>query len=105
MTEPQPPRAAGPLAGAGRLGAATDQSTFSALTAGAVRAHADYGAGALIACDRLVEASELTALVGTSGSGKSTLVNILAALDTPTAGAPSSAVSKCCTIGPLHRSL
>jgi ABC-type lipoprotein export system ATPase subunit len=107
MTEPQPPRAAGPLAGAGSLGAATDQSTFSALTAGAVRAHAEYGAGALIACDRLVriytaegvevqalqgldlvvEAGELTALVGTSGSGKSTLVNILAGLDTPTAGA------------------
>ncbi len=69
--------------------------------------HGDYGAGALIACDRLVriyqaegievqalqgldlvvERGELTALVGASGSGKSTLVNILAGLDTPTAGA------------------
>ena len=68
--------------------------------------HDDYGAGALIACDRLVriyqaegievqalqgldlvvERGELTALVGVSGSGKSTLVNILAGLDAPTAG-------------------
>ena len=67
----------------------------------------DYGAGALVACDRLVriyqaegievqalqgldlvvERGELTALVGASGSGKSTLVNILAGLDAPTAGA------------------
>ena len=67
----------------------------------------DYGAGALVACDRLVriyqaegievqalqgldlivERGELTALVGASGSGKSTLVNILAGLDSPTAGA------------------
>jgi ABC-type lipoprotein export system ATPase subunit len=65
-----------------------------------------YGAGALIACDRLVriyqaegievqalqgldlivERGELTALVGASGSGKSTLMNILAGLDVPTAG-------------------
>jgi ABC-type lipoprotein export system ATPase subunit len=69
-------------------------------------AHADYGAGALIVCDRLVriytaegievqalqgldlvvESGELTALVGASGSGKSTLMNILAGLDAPTAG-------------------
>ena len=67
---------------------------------------AGYGAGALVACDRLVriyqaegivvqalqgldlvvEHGELTALVGASGSGKSTLVNILAGLDAPTAG-------------------
>jgi ABC-type lipoprotein export system ATPase subunit len=70
------------------------------------RAHEDYGAGALIVCDRLVRiytaegievqalqgldlvvaSGELTALVGASGSGKSTLMNILAGLDTPTAG-------------------
>jgi ABC-type lipoprotein export system ATPase subunit len=73
----------------------------------ASRGHADYGAGSLIACDRLVRIyiaegievqalqgldlviaeGELTALVGASGSGKSTLMNILAGLDTPTAGA------------------
>jgi ABC-type lipoprotein export system ATPase subunit len=107
MTEPQPPQAAGPLAEAGALGAAGDPSTFRELTADATAAHADYGAGALIVCDRLVriytaedievqalqgldlviETGELTALVGASGSGKSTLVNILAGLDTPTAGA------------------
>ena len=62
--------------------------------------------GALIMCDRLVRIyaaegievqalqgldllitdGELTAIVGASGSGKSTLMNILAGLDTPTAG-------------------
>ena len=71
------------------------------------RVDADYGAGALVTCDRLVriyqaegievqalqgldlvvERGELTALVGASGSGKSTLVNILAGHDAPTAGA------------------
>ncbi|MEV7685691.1 ABC transporter ATP-binding protein [Streptomyces bungoensis] len=65
-----------------------------------------YGHDALITCDRLVRVfsadgvevqalqgldllvrkGELTALVGASGSGKSTLMNILAGLDTPTAG-------------------
>lgn len=68
---------------------------------------ADYGTGAMIVCDRvvriyrgdgvevqalqgldlLVAEGELTAIVGASGSGKSTLINILAGLDTPTAGA------------------
>ncbi|MGW1213750.1 ABC transporter ATP-binding protein [Streptomyces sp. NPDC002499] len=73
-------------------------------------AHRDrpaYGHDALITCDRLVRIfttdgievqalqgldllvreGELMALVGASGSGKSTLMNILAGLDTPTAGA------------------
>ncbi|MBM7089901.1 ABC transporter ATP-binding protein [Streptomyces sp. NPDC012461] len=66
-----------------------------------------FGHDALITCDRLVRVftadgvevqalqgldllvreGELMALVGASGSGKSTLMNILAGLDTPTAGA------------------
>ncbi|MFF0464355.1 ABC transporter ATP-binding protein [Streptomyces mexicanus] len=71
------------------------------------RARPAYGHDALITCDRLVRIfstdgvevqalqgldllvreGELMALVGASGSGKSTLMNILAGLDTPTAGA------------------
>src|SRR5215467_3492997 len=76
------------------------------LGAEAERARTSYGEGALIMCDRLVrifaadgievqalqgldllvEEGELTAVVGASGSGKSTLMNILAGLDSPTAG-------------------
>jgi ABC-type lipoprotein export system ATPase subunit len=75
--------------------------------ANAARGTPAYGHDALISCDRLVRIfsadgievqalqgldllvreGELTALVGASGSGKSTLMNILAGLDTPTAGA------------------
>jgi ABC-type lipoprotein export system ATPase subunit len=77
------------------------------LGAEAARARGSYGGDALIVCDRLVRIftaekievqalqgldllvtqGELTAMVGASGSGKSTLMNILAGLDTPTAGA------------------
>ena len=41
---------------------------------------------ALQGLDLLVAEGELTALIGAAGSGKSTLMNILAGLDTPTAG-------------------
>src|SRR6201992_3444720 len=85
---------------------AGDPGPIGALAAAANRDHDDYGAGALSVCDRLVriytaegievqalqgldlvvDQGELTALVGASGSGKSTLMNILAGLDTPSAG-------------------
>src|ERR1700684_3690198 len=41
---------------------------------------------ALQSLDLVVDPGELPALVGASGSGQSTLLNILAGLDTPTAG-------------------
>jgi ABC-type lipoprotein export system ATPase subunit len=41
---------------------------------------------ALQGLDLLVSQGELTAVIGAAGSGKSTLMNILAGLDTPTAG-------------------
>jgi ABC-type lipoprotein export system ATPase subunit len=41
---------------------------------------------ALQGLDLLIAEGELTAVIGAAGSGKSTLMNILAGLDTPTAG-------------------
>src|SRR5579872_3953440 len=80
-------------------------------------------AGPLIACDRLVRIytaegievqalqgldmavadGELTAMVGASGSGKSTLMNILAGLDTPTAGSVRVAGLDLAAIGSRQR--
>ncbi|MEU9912998.1 ABC transporter ATP-binding protein [Streptomyces sp. NPDC051001] len=87
----------------------TTNPTLADLTTRATTARnaPGYGHDALITCDRLVRIfttdgievqalqgldllvrdGELMALVGASGSGKSTLMNILAGLDTPTAGA------------------
>ena len=94
------PRIVAPAAGISQLGAEAEHART------ADGGGAPYGEDALIACDRLVRiyaaegievqalqgldllvaGGELTAIVGASGSGKSTLMNILAGLDSPTAG-------------------
>ncbi len=93
------------------------------LGAEAMAAGPAYGEGSLIACDRLVRIyaaggvevqalqgldllvgdGELTAIVGASGSGKSTLMNILAGLDTPTAGRVTVAGHDLAAMGPRER--
>jgi len=93
------------------------------LAAEAERARLSYGDDALVACDRLVRiyradgievqalqgldllinAGELTAMVGASGSGKSTLMNILAGLDSPTAGSVKVAGHDLATMSAAER--
>jgi ABC-type lipoprotein export system ATPase subunit len=87
-------------------GGASAAAGIAELGAERLRERAAYGEGALIVCDRvvriyagdgievqalqgldlLITGGELTAIIGASGSGKSTLMNILAGLDSPTAG-------------------
>jgi putative ABC transport system ATP-binding protein len=85
----------------------SDVPDYRTLRERAARAErAQFGRGSLIVCDHLVkiykvadlevvalqgfdllvDAGDLVAVVGASGSGKSTLMNILAGLDTPSAG-------------------
>lgn len=103
----------------------TTNPTLADLTTRATTARntPTYGHDALITCDRLVRIfttdgievqalqgldllvreGELMALVGASGSGKSTLMNILAGLDTPTAGAARVADHDLLTMTPKDR--
>jgi ABC-type lipoprotein export system ATPase subunit len=101
----------------------TPASGISELGAEVDARRSSYGRGSMIICDRLVriytaegievqalqgldllvEQGELTAMVGASGSGKSTLMNILAGLDTPTAGAVSVAGHDLAAMSPRER--
>jgi ABC-type lipoprotein export system ATPase subunit len=113
----------GPGGEQARVPAAVAATGLSQLGAEAEHARTAYGDGALIMCDRLVRIyaadgievqalqgldllvadGELTAIVGASGSGKSTLVNILAGLDTPTAGKARVAGHDLATMSPRER--
>ncbi|MFF0393506.1 ABC transporter ATP-binding protein [Kitasatospora sp. NPDC004615] len=58
---------------------------------------------ALQGLDLTVDQGDLVALVGASGSGKSTLLNVLAGLDTPTAGNATVAGRDLLTMTPKDR--
>ncbi|MCX4236561.1 ABC transporter ATP-binding protein [Streptomyces sp. NPDC020707] len=113
----------GPAGSPGPTGPAGPSFADLAQRAADRRDRPAYGHDALITCDRLVRIfstdgvevqalqgldllvreGELMALVGASGSGKSTLMNILAGLDTPTAGAARVAGHDLLTMGAKDR--